>query len=387
MTDPIIPYARQSITQDDIDGVAAVLRSPWLTQGPAVNQFETAVAQRCGAAHAVAVNSGTAALHVACLALGVGPDDVVWTTPNTFVASANCARYCGASVDFVDIDPHTWTMSAAALADKLERARADRRALPAVVIPVHFGGQPCDMASIAALGREFGFRIIEDATHALGGSYEGTMVGGCAHSDVTVFSFHPVKIITTGEGGMALTNDSGVAERMARLRTHGIRQPSQQLTSHAASPRFYEQVELGFNYRITDIQAALGLSQLEQLTGFVSRRNLLALQYHEAFADAPLRCQHVPVGTCSAYHLFVIRVSSGVRLPLLNHLLDSGIGANIHYIPVHTQPYYRAMGFRDGDFPEAEAHYREALSLPMYYGLDDESQRIVIDAVISGLAA
>jgi UDP-4-amino-4,6-dideoxy-N-acetyl-beta-L-altrosamine transaminase len=384
---PLIPYARQCISQEDVDAVEAVLRSPWLTQGPAINRFEATVAELCGAEYAVAVNSATAALHIACLALGAGPDDVVWTTPNTFVASANCARYCGASVDFVDIDPRTWTMSAAALEDKLEKARAEGRRLPAIVIPVHFGGQSCDMSRIASLGREFGFRIIEDASHAIGGSYGGAMVGACRHSDVTVFSFHPVKIITTGEGGMALTNDTEVADRMARLRTHGIRQPSEQLTKHVASPRLYEQVELGFNYRITDIQAALGLSQLDRLAEFVGRRNQLARRYGEAFAGLPLRCQHLPEGTHSACHLFVIRVASSSRLALLNYLLDAGIGANIHYIPVHLQPYYRALGFSVGDFPEAEAHYREALSLPMFAALDADAQQRVIDAVVSGLAA
>ncbi|MCG5495987.1 UDP-4-amino-4,6-dideoxy-N-acetyl-beta-L-altrosamine transaminase [Ectothiorhodospira variabilis] len=386
----MIPYGRQDITEDDIQAVEQVLRSDWLTQGPMVPRFEQAVADYCGAAHGVAVNSATSALHIACLALDVGPDDWVWTSPNTFVASANCARYCGAHVDFVDIDPHTWNMSVARLREKLEQARAAQR-LPKVVIPVHFAGQPCDMPAIHQLAQEFGFRIIEDASHAVGASQEGVKVGACAYSDISVFSFHPVKIITTAEGGMALTNHPQLAERMERLRSHGITRDPEQMQGEPIGPWYYEQLELGSNYRMTDLQAALGLSQLNRLDAFVSRRNALAEHYEELLSDLPIRRPRVTAGNRSAWHLYPIRLNleaiSCSHRQIFESLREAGIGVNLHYMPVHLQPYYRNLGFQPGQYPEAEAHGREAISLPMYPGLSDEQQTEVIThltKVISG---
>ena len=381
MIEPVIPYARQSISEADIAAVVAVLRGDWLTQGPAVPAFEAAVAEKCGARHAVAVNSATSALHLACLALDVGAGDLVWTTPNTFVASANCARYCGAAVDFVDIDPQSWTMSPGALAEKLAQARASGGQLPKVVIPVHYAGMSCDMAAISALAAEYGFGIIEDASHAIGGMLGDTAVGSCRYSDIVVLSFHPVKIITTGEGGMALTNREELAERMARLRTHGILQgDSARVTQHPAGPRLYKQVELGFNYRMTDVAAALGLSQMSRLDEFVERRNVLAERYNAAFADLPVARQRVPAGVVSAYHLYVIRMSAADRTAFLEFLLGKGVGVNLHYIPVHLHPYYRALGFSDGQFPEAEAHAREAVTLPLFPALLDREHDAVVRA-------
>ena len=381
MSEHVIPYGRQDISQADIDAVIGVLRSDWLTQGPAVPAFESAVAARCGAARAVAVNSATSALHVACLALDVGPGDTVWTSPNTFVASANCARYCGASIDFVDIDPHTWCMSVEALSQKLAGAKTTRAPLPKVVIPMHFAGQSCDMAAIARLAKEYGFRIIEDASHAIGGSYKHEPVGSCRYSDIAVFSFHPVKIITTGEGGMALTNDTSLADRMARLRNHGITRDPGEMNRSSDGPWYYEQIELGFNYRMTDIQAALGLSQLNRLNTFVQRRNELAQRYDEAFADMPIEYQTTPDGVYSSRHLYVIRVPADQHLGLFEHLRAQGIGVNLHYIPVHLQPEYRRLGFREGQFPQAEQYYREAMSLPMYSALTDEQHSRVVEMV------
>jgi UDP-4-amino-4,6-dideoxy-N-acetyl-beta-L-altrosamine transaminase len=380
MTDPLIPYGRQWIDDADIDAVVAVLRSDWLTQGPRVPAFEKAVAERCQAGHGIAVNSGTSALHLACLALDVGPGDLVWTSPNTFVASANCARYCGAAVDFVDIDPLTWCMSVTALTAKLEAARHAGGPKPKVVIPVHFGGQPCAMAEIAELARTFRFRVIEDASHALGARDGDVSVGACEHSDITVLSFHPVKIITTGEGGMALTNDAALAARMGRLRTHGISRDPDDLSRGSDGPWYYEQIELGFNYRMTDIQAALGWSQLTRLDDFLARRAEIALRYDAAFADLPIRRQQAPAEVFSARHLYVIRVPAAVRSGMFRELRAAGIGVNVHYIPVHLQPYYRAQGFREGQFPEAEMYYREAISLPIFPALDTTAQDRVIDA-------
>lgn len=377
MSDGHIPYGRQTISAADIAAVVKALRSDWLTQGPAVPAFELAVAAKCNAAHAVAVNSATSALHIACLALGVGVGDVVWTTPNTFVASANCARYCGADVDFVDIDPQTWCISTVALADKLARARTNGERLPKAVIPVHFAGQSCDMMAISALAADYGFSIIEDASHAIGGSYAGGPVGNCAFSDIAVFSFHPVKIITTGEGGMALTNRPELAERMALLRSHGTTRDAAQMTAEPDGPWSYEQIELGYNYRMTDIQATLGTSQLGRLEEFVARRKLIAARYDDALADLPIQRQLVPENVVSARHLYVVRVPADQHARMFEALRAAGIGVNLHYIPVHLQPYYRRLGFEAGQFPAAEAYYREAVSLPIYPGLRDAQQRRV----------
>lgn len=381
----MIPYGRQEITQADIDAVMAVLRSDYLTQGPAVGAFESLLGDRVGAAHAIAVNSATSALHIACLALGVGPDDLVWTVPNTFVASANCARYCGAQVDFVDIDPETWNISVKALREKLKSARAEGR-LPKVLVPVHFAGQPTEQEEIWELSRDFGFQVLEDASHAIGASRNGEPVGSCRWSHITVFSFHPVKIITTAEGGAAVTNDPDLADRMRLLRTHGITRDRARFTDRTdkglADPPawYYEQQVLGFNYRLTDIQAALGSTQLSRLAGYVGRRNELADRYSQALRPLPLQLPTVRPGNVSAYHLYVVRLKSDAR----NHrgvheeLRRAGVGVNLHYIPVHLQPYYRALGFAKGQFPEAEAHGRSAITLPLFPALTtDEQDRVI----------
>lgn len=371
-----IPYGRQDIDQSDIDAVIAVLRSDFLTQGPAVPRFEQAVAAYCGAGHAYAMNSATSALHIACLALGVGPGDIVWTSPITFVASSNCALYCGAGVDFVDVDPVTWNMSPAALRAKLEVARAAGR-LPKVVIPVHLCGTSCDMAAIHALSREYGFRIIEDASHAMGGRYLGEPVGSCRYSDVTVLSFHPVKIITTAEGGMALTNDAATGAAIDLLRSHGITRDPARMEREPDGPWYYEQIGLGFNYRLTDLQAALGASQMQRVDAFVTRRHEIADRYDTLFRGWPLGLPVRPEGTYSGLHLYVVRVTSGAtrtHREVLEGLRAEGVGVNLHYMPVYLQPYYRKLGFAPGLCPNAEAYYAEAISLPMYPGMTDTQQ-------------
>ena len=377
MTAILIPYGHQDIRDDDVDAVTEVLRSDWLTQGPAVPRFEAAVAKYCGAEHAVAVNSATSALHIACLALGLGPGDRLWTSPNTFLASANCARYCGADVDFVDIDPRTYNMSVDALARKLAEASAIG-ALPKIVVPVHFAGQSCDMRGIRALAREYGFHVIEDASHAIGGQYLGDQVGSCRFSDICVLSFHPVKIITTAEGGMALTNDAGVAARMTRLRSHGLTRDPGLMDCSAEGPWFYQQIDLGFNYRMTDMQAALGCSQLTRIDEYVARRRDIAARYHALLSDLPLCLPSQASDAMPAWHLYVVQVlPEHDRRRVFEHLRSVGIGVNVHYIPVHTQPYYRNMGFQSGMFPEAERYYRGALSLPMFPTLSDAQQDLV----------
>jgi UDP-4-amino-4,6-dideoxy-N-acetyl-beta-L-altrosamine transaminase len=380
----MIPYGRQEITAADIAAVTAVLGSDFLTQGPAVPRFERAIADYCGAAHGVAVNSATSALHIACLALDLGPGDWLWTSPNTFVASANCGRYCGAKVDFVDIDPDSYNLSPAALAAKLEQAAASGR-LPKVVIPVHFAGQPCDMEAIATLGQRYGFRIIEDASHAIGGRYRGEAIGNCRYSDITVFSFHPVKIITTGEGGLATTQAPTLAERMARLRSHGITRDPAGMQGKPEGPWYYQQIELGFNYRLTDIQAALGQSQLQRVDDYVARRQRLAARYDRGLAELPLRLPYRDPEHQSALHLYPIQVRSE-RGRVFAALRQADIGVNVHYIPVHTQPDYGQFGFQRGDFPQAEAYYDHAISLPLFPTMTEAEQDRVMAVLTAALA-
>ncbi|NOU40026.1 MAG: UDP-4-amino-4,6-dideoxy-N-acetyl-beta-L-altrosamine transaminase [Methylotenera sp.] len=377
----MIPYGRQDISEADIQAVVDVLRSDFLTQGPAVPAFENAVANYCQVNHAVAVNSATSALHIACLALGVGKADIVWTSPITFVASANCALYCGAEVDFVDIDSRTYNISVERLAEKLAQAQLDG-VLPKVVIPVHLSGQPCDMVAIHLLGRQYGFKIIEDASHAIGGKYLNEPIGNCRYSDITVFSFHPVKIITTGEGGMALTNDLQLAKRMQLLRSHGITREIADMTQALDGPWYYEQIALGFNYRMTDIQAALGLSQMKRLDEFVSKRHSIANRYEELLANLPVVTPWQHHEGYSGLHLYVIRLKLNEiqksHLVVFEALRAAGVAVNLHYIPVYRQPYYKRMGFNVGHCQEAEHYYAEAISLPMYPGLTNQQQNQIV---------
>ena len=387
--DTVIPYGRQDITQADIDAVVEVLRSDFLTQGPAVPAFERAVSVRVGATYAIAVNSATSALHIACLALGLGQGDRLWTVPNTFVASANCGRYCGAELDFVDIDPLTWNLSLPLLRDKLVRARL-AGSLPKVLVPVHFAGQPTEEEAIWALAQEYGFKVLEDASHAIGASRNGEAVGSCRWSDITVFSFHPVKIITSGEGGMALTNNEELAARMAMLRSHGITRDLARLQGNVGdvdsdpmskdypAPWYYEQQMLGYNYRMTDMQAALGVSQLERLERYVARRNALARRYDHALKGLPLQLPTVQPENRSAFHLYVVRLkrNAGAKThrQVFEELRRRGVGVNLHYMPVHLQPYYRELGFAPGQYPQAEAHGQSAITLPLYPTLTDQQQ-------------
>ena len=376
-----IPYGRQDINQQDIDAVISVLRGDWITQGPTIERFEQAVAAYCGVNYAVAVSSATAALHLACLALGLGAGDILWTSPNTFVASANCGLYCGADVDFVDIDPQTYNLSVTALEQKLSQAERDGK-LPKVVVPVHLAGQSCQMDKIAALSEKYGFTVLEDASHAIGAKYQGSPVGNCQFSDMAVFSFHPVKIITTGEGGMVVTNRADLWEKLMRLRTHGITRNPELMQGESHGLWYYQQLELGFNYRMTDIQAALGASQVERLDEFVSRRRFLAARYNQLLSDFPLVLPWQHPDTESSWHLYIIRLKldkiAKTHRQVFEDLRQAGIGVNLHYIPVHTQPYYQKLGFAWGDFPEAEAYYQEAISLPLYYGLSEENQNRVV---------
>ena len=383
----MIPYGRQHISEEDIQAVVDVLRSDFLTQGPAVPQFESALAEYCGAKHAFAVNSATSALHIACLALGLGAGDYLWTSPITFVASANCALYCGAQVDFVDIDPATYTLCPKALAEKLAIAERDG-CLPKIVIPVHFAGQSCDMAAIRALADRYGFFIVEDASHAVGGRYLGHPIGGCQYSDITVFSFHPVKIITTGEGGMALCQDDQLAERMRLLRSHGVTREPHLMTHEPDGAWYYQQVALGWNYRMTDMQAALGLSQLQNLDHFVQKRVALAQRYDVLLADLPVEIPWQHPANDSAYHLYPIQLNTPkiTRRALFDWMREAGVGVNVHYIPVHLQPYFQKMGFQRGDFPIAEAYYDAVLSLPLFPDLTDAQQDTVCSALRRGVA-
>ena len=383
----MIPYGRQHINQADIDAVIEVLHSDFLTQGPAVPKFENAVSSYCNVKHAVAVNSATSALHIACLALGVGKGDIAWTSPITFVASANCALYCGAEIDFVDIDPQTYNLSVVCLKEKLVDAEKAGR-LPKVVIPVHLCGQPCDMAGIHALSQQYGFKIIEDASHAIGGRYKSEPIGNCRYSNITVFSFHPVKIITTGEGGMALTNDEQLAKHMRLLRSHGITSDSADMQPRPSEELWnYQQIDLGFNYRMTDIHAALGLSQMQRLDEFVVRRHVLAKRYNEALSSLPFVTPWQHPDSYSSYHFYVIRL----KLDEINKthretyaaLQAAGIMVNLHYIPVYRQPYYEQMGFRESYCPQAEQYFSEALSLPLYPLLSGEQIDYIIDSLES----
>ena len=386
----MIPYGRQDITQTDIDAVVGVLQSDFLTQGPMVPRFEQSVAQHVGATHALAVNSATSALHIACLALGLGPGDRLWTTPITFVASANCALYCGAEIDFVDIDPRTYNLCPQALALKLEQAEREGT-LPKVVVPVHLCGQPCDMQAIHALSQRYGFKIIEDASHAIGGKYQGEFIGNSRYSDITVFSFHPVKIITTAEGGMALTNDDELATKMGLLRSHGITRDPAQMTHEADGPWYYQQIDLGFNYRMTELQAALGVTQMERLDQYVARRHQLARRYDDLLAGLPVTAPWQHADSYSGLHLYVIRLHldqiQKTHRQVFEALRELGIGVNLHYIPVHTQPYYERMGFKPDDFPQSQTYYQEAISIPMFQTMTDEQQDEVIAALRQAVQA
>lgn len=385
----MIPYGRQDITQADIDAVVSVLQSDFLTQGPMVPRFEQTVAKHVGAQHAIAVNSATSALHIACLALDLKPGDWLWTTPITFVASANCALYCGAQVDFVDIDWRTYNLCPLALERKLIDAEQAGR-LPKVVVAVHLCGQPCDMAAIHGLGQRYGFKIIEDASHAIGGKYKGEFIGNGRYSEITVFSFHPVKIITTAEGGMALTNDADLANKMALLRSHGITRDPAQMTHVPDGPWYYQQIDLGFNYRMTELQAALGVSQMARLDQFVARRHELAARYDDLLATLPVTRPWQHPDSYSGLHLYVIRLQldriAKTHRQVFDSLREQGIGVNLHYIPVHIQPYYQQMDFKAGDFPEAERYYAEAISLPMFQTMSEAQQDAVVAAVSAALA-
>lgn len=374
----MIPYGRQSIIQSDVDAVVEALQSDWLTQGPAVPRFEQALTEYVGAQGAVVVNSGTSALHIACLALGLSEGDLLWTSPISFVASANCGRYCGAEVDFVDVDHRTANICAIALAEKLAIAAARDR-LPKVLVVVHLTGNPCDLAPIKKLLDRYGVKLIEDASHAIGARYGTSLIGSCQYSDITVFSFHPVKVITSAEGGAALSQNPSLVEKMRLFREHGIVKDAAKFQSAPEGDWCYEQQALGWNYRMTDLQAALGMSQLQRCDVFIEQRNKIANEYRDQLHGLPCETLEVTEGASSSYHLFVIKVAEQDRGPLFAHLRNSGIGVQVHYIPIHTQPYYRELGFDWGMFPVAEQYYRQAISLPIFPGLSDSEQNQVVD--------
>ncbi|AAZ18513.1 putative DegT/DnrJ/EryC1/StrS aminotransferase [Psychrobacter arcticus 273-4] len=380
----MIPYGRQDINQQDIDAVVEVLKSDFLTQGPKVPAFEQAVKDACDAKYALAVNSATSALHIACLALGLKKGDWLWTTPNTFVASANCGLYCGAQVDFVDIDPKTYNLCAKELEKKLVIAEKAGK-LPKVVIPVHFSGQPCDMEAIYSLSKQYGFKIIEDASHAIGGKYKGEPIGNCRYSDITVFSFHPVKIITTAEGGMATTNSPELAQKLDLLRSHGITRDTDLMTKPTDGPWYYQQVDLGFNYRMTELQAALGVSQMQRLEAFVAKRHELAQRYDTLLKDLPVTLPWQHKNSYSGLHLYVIRLQldkiKKTHLEVFEGMREAGILVNLHYIPVHMQPYYQSMGFKAGQFPQAEQYYKEAISIPMFPTMTNQQQEKIVNTL------
>lgn len=382
----MIFYGKQSIDENDIDAVVEVLKSDFLTQGPAIEKFEKCVAEYCGAKYAVAVTSATAALHISCLSAGLGKDDILWTSPITFTASANCGRYCGADVDFVDIDPSTYNMSIAELEKKLQAAEIK----PRVVVPVHLAGQSCEMDKIYKLSQKYGFKVIEDASHAIGADYKETKVGCCKYSDMTVFSFHPVKIVTTGEGGMVLTNDKDLYEKLVLYRSHGITRDPKLMTGTADGPWYYQQIDLGFNYRMTDMQAALGYSQMQKVNEFVSKRRYLAKRYNELLKNINgIQLPDQNEDTKSSWHLYVVRVDfskiSKTKNQIFAEMKEKGICLNLHYIPVHTQPYYENLGFKGGDFPNSEKYYEEAFTLPLYYALTDEQQDHIVKSLVEVL--
>lgn len=376
----MIYYGKQSVNEDDIQAVTEVLRSPLITQGPAVERFEKRMAGYCGAKYAVAVTSATAALHIACRAARLGVGDMLWTSPITFVASANCGRYCGADVDFVDIDDATYNMSVTELEKKLAAGKR-----PKVVVPVHLCGQSCDMERIQTLARHYGFTVIEDASHAVGATYKDTRVGSCRYSDMTVFSFHPVKIITSGEGGLVLTNRKDLYDKLVMLRTHAVVRDPAQMTHEPDGEWYYQQIDLGYNYRMTDFQAALGFSQMNRLEAFVARRREIAKRYDEMLRDLPIRTPYQNPDTNSSWHLYVVRVDKGrvekSKQTIFEEMREQGVQLNIHYIPVHLQPYYEKLGFKRGDFPVSERYYEEAFTLPIYYDLTDEEQDQVVSAL------
>lgn len=380
----MIPYGHQSVSEADISAVVEVLHSDWLTQGPVIEHFENAVAKYCGINYGVAVCNATAALHLACVVLGIGPGDYVWTSPNTFLASANCALYCGAKIDFVDIDPKTYNLSVEVLSKKLEIASRNNT-LPKLVIPVHFAGQSCDMRAIKSLSDKYGFRVIEDASHAIGGKYYSQKIGGCAYSDMAIFSFHPVKIITTGEGGMIMTNNREICNKLRLLRSHGMTRNREFMQSESEGAWYYQQLVLGYNYRITDIQCALGLSQLKKIDEFVQKRHELIEKYNQALKNLPVIIPFQESYNYSAFHLYVIKLKlnqlNKTRAQIFNELRVAGVGVNVHYIPVHLQPYYRKLGFRVGDFPEAEKYYKVAITLSLYPDLTRAQFDFIIDAL------
>ena len=380
----MIYYGKQNINKADIQAVVDVLQSDFLTQGPVLDQFEKKVARYCGAKYAVAVTNATSALHIACRAAGLGKGDVLWTSPITFTASANCGRYCGADVDFVDIDAATYNMSVDELANKLQESKAAGR-LPKVVVPVHLAGQSCDMKRIYELSVEYGFTVLEDASHAIGADYLDTKVGSCAYSDMAVFSFHPVKIITTGEGGMVLTNNDDLYQKLCLYRSHGITRDALLMTHEPDGPWYYQQIDLGYNYRMTELQAALGFSQMDRLDEFVERRRYLVDRYNGLLQDLPVVMPHVLDGNNPSWHLYMVRVDFSRlqidKVQLFAEMKKRGIVLNLHYIPVHTQPYYQRLGFKQGDFPQSEKYYEEIFTLPLYYGLTDERQNDVVAAL------
>lgn len=379
----MISYGKQSINQEDINSVIDVLQSDFLTQGPIIEDFEKKVAQYCGAKYAVAVCNATAALHIACLAAGIGKGDIVWTVPNTFVASANCALYCGASVDFVDIDNNTYNMSL----EELEKKLVNSERKPKIVIPVHFSGQPCEMAKLHSLADKYGFILIEDASHAIGAEYKNSKVGNCEYSDMVVFSFHPVKIITTGEGGMVLTNDENLYEKLLLFRSHGITRKSSLMENTPDGPWYYEQLALGFNYRMTELQAALGTSQMKRLDVFLEKRRALAKRYNDLLKNLPLKLPNQNEDTNSSWHLYVVRANFSKlninKKMLFAKMQEKQVNLNLHYIPVHTQPYYKKLGFTKGDFPVSEKYYEEVFTLPLYYDLSYEQQDYIVGCLQS----
>lgn len=377
----MIYYGKQNIDEEDIKAVEQVLRSNWLTQGPSIEAFEKKVAAYCGAKYAVAVTNATSALHIACLAAGLRSSDTLWTTPNTFVASANCARYCGADVDFVDIESNTYNMSVQELERKLEKAQK----LPKIIIPVHFSGQSCKMEAIQNLSNQYEFTVIEDASHAIGADYKGMKIGSCRYSTMAVFSFHPVKIVTTGEGGMVMTNREDIYEKLLFFRNHGITRNPEKMSKETDGPWYYEQISLGYNYRMTDLQAILGISQMNRIETFISRRRELAKRYEQLLKALPLQLPWQHPDTNSSWHLYVLRLQlekdKRSKTEIFARMKEKGIGLNLHYIPVHLHPYYRNLGFRPGDFPNAEQYYRDAFTVPLYYDLTDEQQEKIVEAL------